>query len=140
MHKFLIYWWLIACLQMLGVAIAFKFGMYNMIVAVDYTKITLLILGIHLLASIITGYYTWKKQNKTDVLWYIAETQLSLGMIGTLIGFMIMLNAAFGHVDASNIEAIKTTILQIGSGMGIAIRATLLGLISGVIIKFGKML
>lgn len=123
------------CLQVLGVVIAWKFGMYDMIIAVDHTHITVLIILVHIVASLLTGYSTWKRNPYTDVLWYTAETQLSLGMIGTLIGFIIMLNAAFGHIDSANLEAIKASIITIGSGMGIAIRATLLGLISGVLIK-----
>lgn len=124
------------CLQLLGLAIAWRFGMYEQIIAIDNTKITILIITVHIIATILAGYATWKRTNvTTEFLWYTAETQLSLGMIGTLIGFIIMLNAAFGHIEAASLETIKTSIASIGSGMGIAIRATLLGLISGVLIK-----
>lgn len=135
MSKHLLYWWLMVCLQVLGAALAYHFGVYNLIIKADYTKITIGILAIHVIATLITGYLTWRKKLNTDALWYIAETQLSLGMIGTLVGFIIMLTAAFGHNDAATLDSIKASIASIGNGMGIAIRATLVGLTSGVILK-----
>lgn len=135
MHKHLLYWWLMCCLQVLFLAIAYKFSIYDLIIKIDYTRITIGILLVHAIATIIIGYFTWKKISNTDALWYIAETQLSLGMIGTLVGFIIMLTAAFGHGDTATLESIKTSIISIGNGMGIAIRATLVGLASGVILK-----
>ena len=136
MHKYGLNWWAMACLQLLGFALAIQFGWYQEIISPDKTGITLLILGIHAISSLAIGWYTLRKQQPySEVFWYVAETQLSLGMIGTLIGFIIMLNAAFGHIASADIESIRASIVTIGVGMGIAIRATLLGLISGVLIK-----
>lgn len=136
MNRYMIYWWVICCLQILGFAVAAKFGLYTEIIGIDPTHITQLISFIHVAASLIIGYSIWKQHEPfSDALWYTAETQLSLGMIGTLIGFIIMLNSAFAHIANGDMEGIKNSIAMIGVGMGVAIRATLLGLLSGVLIK-----
>lgn len=136
MNKYFIYWWVITCLQVLFFAICAKFGLYHELIGVDPTHITKLIAFIHIAACLIIGYSIWKRHEPfSEALWYTAETQLSIGMIGTLIGFIIMLNSAFGHISGGDIESIKNSIAMIGIGMGVAIRATLLGLFSGVIIK-----
>lgn len=136
MNKYLIYWWVIWCFQVLACATAAKFGLYQEIIGIDPTHITQLIASIHVLASLLIGWCIYAQRDPfTEALWYTAETQLSLGMIGTLIGFIIMLNSAFAHVSNGDLEGIKNSIAMIGVGMGVAIRATLLGLVSGVLIK-----
>lgn len=136
MNRYLIYWWVIWCLQVLACATAAKFGLYQEIIGTDPTHITQLIAFIHILASLIIGWCIYQQHEPfSEALWYTAETQLSLGMIGTLIGFIIMLNSAFAHIASGDLDNIKNSIAMIGIGMGVAIRATLLGLISGVLIK-----
>lgn len=136
MNRYLVYWWVIWCFQVLACATAAKFGLYQEIIGVDPTHITQFIGLIHIAASVIIGWCIYKKHEPfSEALWYTAETQLSLGMIGTLIGFIIMLNSAFAHIANGDIEGIKNSIAMIGVGMGVAIRATLLGLVSGVLIK-----
>lgn len=136
MNRYMIFWWVMCCLQVLGFAIAARFGLYHEIIGIDPTYITHLIAYIHIIASLIIGYSIWKQHEPfSDALWYTAETQLSLGMIGTLVGFIIMLNSAFAHISTGDMEGIKNSIAMIGVGMGVAIRATLLGLLSSVLIK-----
>jgi MotA/TolQ/ExbB proton channel family len=136
MNKYVVYWWVMWCLQVLGFATAAKFGLYQEIIGVDPTHITKLIGFIHITASLILGWCIWQRREPwSDALWYTAETQLGIGMLGTLIGFIIMLNSAFAHIATGDIESIKGSIAMIGIGMGVAIRATLLGLLSGILIK-----
>ena len=136
MNRYVLYWWLMWCFQVLAFATAAKFGLYQEIIGVDPTHITKLIAIIHVIASILIGWCIWQRREPwIDAFWYTAETQLSIGMIGTLIGFIIMLNSAFANIAGGDIDAIKNSIAMIGIGMGVAIRATLLGLLSGVLIK-----
>ena len=136
MNKYLIYWWVIWCFQVLACATAAKFGLYQEIIGIDPTHITQLIAFIHVTVSLMIGWCIYKQHEPfSEAFWYTAETQLSLGMIGTLIGFIIMLNSAFTHISNGELDGIKNSIAMIGIGMGVAIRATLLGLISGVLIK-----
>jgi ABC-type long-subunit fatty acid transport system fused permease/ATPase subunit len=61
---------------------------------------------------------------------------MSIGMVGTLLGFLIVLTSAFENVDTSDTQAMQDVIGQLASGMGTALLTSLMGLISSVILKF----
>lgn len=132
----MLYWWFGFCIQCLAAATAIHYGVAYEILGKDPFYITSFILFLHVGASLLVGnciYYS--KEPFVDSLWFTAEAQLSIGMIGTLIGFMYMFNHAFGHGSGGDIQHIKESIVYISTGMGVAIRATLLGLLSGVLLK-----
>ena len=68
--------------------------------------------------------------------WFAADAVTSMGMIGTIIGFLLVLGGAFADVDPTNVEAMKKVVENLTSGMGIALLTTLTGLITSVIMKF----
>lgn len=134
MTQAMLIWWLFFCLQVFGAVIGYHFDILNMIIAADPTYISMFILLIHAVTVLVIGYYTYKKDlSNTDSLWFVSETQLGLGMIGTLVGFIIMFSGAFSGVIST--ENIKNIITSIANGVGTAIWTTLVGLSSGLIIK-----
>ena len=56
-------------------------------------------------------------------------------MVGTLIGFMLMLSSSLGTVDPSDIESMKAVIGDMSSGMSTALVTTLTGLVFSLFIK-----
>ena len=83
---------------------------------------------------VVSFHYTYKKDlSNIEPLWFVSETQLGLGMVGTLVGFIIMFSGAFSGVVST--ENIKTIITSIATGVGTAIWTTWVGLSSGLIIK-----
>ena len=66
--------------------------------------------------------------------WFWSDNVLSLGMIGTVIGFMTMLSG-FITLDIADPESVQSIIAQLGSGMATALTTTLVGLIVSVLIK-----
>lgn len=132
-HAMLI-WWFFFCLQVFGALVGYHFDVFNMIVAADPTFISMFILIIHAVTVLLIGYYTYKRDlSNIEPLWFVSETQLGLGMIGTLVGFIIMFGGAFsGTISTENIKIIITSIAL---GVGTAIWTTLVGLSSGLIIK-----
>jgi hypothetical protein len=134
MTQAMLIWWLFFCLQVFGAVVGYHFGVFDMIIAADPTYISLFILLVHAVTILIIGYYTYKKDlSNIDPLWFVSETQLGLGMVGTLVGFIIMFSGAFSGVISA--ENIKTIITSIALGVGTAIWTTLVGLSSGLIIK-----
>ena len=132
-HAMLI-WWFFFCLQVFGLVIGYHFDIFNMIIAADPTYISMLILCVHAVTVLIIGYYTYKRDlSNIEPLWFVSESQLGLGMIGTLVGFIIMFSGAFS--GAISPENIKNVITSIALGVGTAIWTTLVGLSSGLIIK-----
>jgi hypothetical protein len=134
MTQAMLIWWFFFCLQIFGAVIGFHFDVLDMIIAADPTYISLLILCIHAVTVLIIGYYTYKRDlSNLEPLWFVSETQLGLGMVGTLVGFIIMFSGAFA--TGLTAENIKTVITAIALGVGTAIWTTLVGLTSGLIIK-----
>lgn len=127
-------WWFFFCLQVFGAVVGYHFGVLDMIIAADPTYISLFILIIHTITVAMIGYYTYRRDmSNIEPLWFVSETQLGLGMIGTLVGFIIMFSGAFAAgVTAENI---KNVVTAIAVGVGTAIWTTLVGLSSGLIIK-----
>ena len=114
------------------------------IVDMDPTRLSLLILSIVVLSSLVMGYYSYLVQfRKIKIseqaltpLWYFSDTVLSIGMVGTLVGFLIVLTTTFQNIDQTNAAEIKRIISELANGMGIALITSLTGLISSIIMKF----
>ena len=67
--------------------------------------------------------------------WFIAESCLVLGLIGTVTGFILMLGTAFTELDVTNITSVQNALIKMSLGMSTALYTTLAGLISSLIIK-----
>jgi len=66
--------------------------------------------------------------------WFIADLLLSLGLLGTVIGFIAML-APISGLDAGDQSAIKAALAAMSGGMAVALYTTLTGLIGGMLLK-----
>jgi hypothetical protein len=66
--------------------------------------------------------------------WFIADLLLSLGLLGTVIGFIVMLGPISG-LDAGDQSAIKGALAAMSGGMAVALYTTLTGLIGGMLLK-----
>ena len=110
----------------------------------DPTYITFAVFVVFILTTLAIGYYSYKLQfknkypseSKLSPLWFSADAVMSLGMVGTLLGFLMVLTSAFQDVDTSSAEAMKEVIGQLAKGMGTALLTSLAGLIASIILKF----
>ena len=66
--------------------------------------------------------------------WFVADLLLSLGLLGTVIGFIAMLGPISG-LDAGDQSAIKAALGAMSGGMAVALYTTLTGLIGGMLLK-----
>ena len=66
--------------------------------------------------------------------WFVADVLLSLGLLGTVIGFIAML-APIGQLESGDQEALKSALTSMSGGMAIALYTTLAGLIGAVWLK-----
>lgn len=134
MTKHVLVWWLFICLQAFGAAIAHYYGIFYMLHLADPTYISFGILILHTITVLWIGYLTYREDNSNnEILWFISDTQLGLGMLGTLIGFIIMFSGVFGREITP--ENLKDAIASIAMGVSTAIWTTLVGLSSGLILK-----
>ncbi|MGB1091551.1 MAG: MotA/TolQ/ExbB proton channel family protein [Oceanobacter sp.] len=65
--------------------------------------------------------------------WFITGVLVKLGLLGTVVGFILMLNSVHGleNLDTSDI---KELMQQMTEGMGIAMNTTLVGLVSSILL------
>jgi hypothetical protein len=131
--KFVIFWIMLVA-QCLAGAFAYHMGLFALLSSADMTGISFVIMIVHLLAMIAIGIVTFLNYTKSNhVFWFISEAQLGLGMIGTLVGFVIMFSTVF--VGITSPEEISMALGAIASGVGTALWTTLAGLISSLLIK-----
>ncbi len=137
----LLKWWLIICLTILGLLTGVYFDLHNHIYDADVTKLSFLILTIFSCTSIWIGNKTYRLEKyaeyeqTTNVGWFMAETCLALGMVGTVTGFLLMLGTAFSNIDVSNSASLQKALGFMAVGMSTALYTTLVGLICSLIIK-----
>jgi hypothetical protein len=117
------------------------FDGFNYIWEMDKTKISFLIMVLYLLGTLYVGARIYRKESgaqidhtKTNGIWFVAEQFLSLGLIGTVIGFIIMLTSIFS-VDLSDTGNYSLLITNMLVGMGTALWTTLTGLIASMMLK-----
>lgn len=117
----------------------------------DATKLSFVLLTIFSVMSGWCGYKTWtlskfldndqtedylveKIEHLIEVGWFTSDLCLSIGMMGTVIGFIMMLSG-FANVDVSNMTTVQDLIKGLGTGMSTALYTTLTGLICSALLK-----
>jgi hypothetical protein len=65
---------------------------------------------------------------------FAADTMLKLGLLGTIIGFIMML-APIGGLDPENREAVRSSMSLMSDGMAVAMYTTLVGLAASILLK-----
>ena len=137
----LLKWWLIFCLTLLGFGTLYYFNMHSQLYYADVTKLSFLIIIIFMFTSVWIGRKTYDLEttsvidDKIDVGWFIAESCLALGMVGTVTGFLYMLGTAFENIDITNATTLQDALASMARGMSTALYTTLTGLIASLIIK-----
>ena len=66
---------------------------------------------------------------------FASDTLMKLGLLGTVIGFIIML-APIAGLDASDRALMKSSIALMSDGMTVAMYTTLAGLVGSILLKF----
>ena len=140
----LMMWFIGGLSVILGLEFAYFYGALQYIYDSDITKLTVAIAFIFCWQSLACGYQLSdqlslrrcrkKGLNTVERGWLWSDVVLSLGMIGTVVGFMVMLSG-FAEVDFSDTESTQGLIAQLSFGMSTALSTTLVGLIASVILK-----
>jgi len=142
-------WWLFFAIISLSIAIFFLTSGASIVFAADFTKISFLILALFYVFSIrqgvitykiskeltLTGDITTKYDYKNEVGWFVADILLTLGMIGTVSGFIYMLSTSFAGLSTLSIAGIQSALLKMSIGMSTALYTTAAGLICSLLLK-----
>tara|TARA_R110002096_G_scaffold68483_8_gene165259 strand:+ start:298 stop:708 length:411 start_codon:yes stop_codon:yes gene_type:complete len=123
-------WWFVFNTGLLVLVLGhIKFDLFNVLLQTDSTYLTFLIIGISILSSI-SMYFS-----RTDIHWFASDAVLSIGMVGTLFGFLMVLGQSFSEIDTSSVESMTLAISVLASGMSTALVTSLVGLIASLWLK-----
>lgn len=145
---FLKWWWFFTLIVALTVVLI-GFGVHEDLWNNDKTKLSYLILFIFYGMTLHCGYESWKlsqlangdikKLENIDTRhepgWFASDVLLTLGLIGTVSGFILMLAGAFGNLNIANVSSVQTALANMAVGMSTALYTTLTGLITSTILK-----
>ena len=128
--------WLLIVVPLTVIAIfAHFFGFYESIYENDKSWISFSVLGIFTLASIWIGCQTKRLSLKgTQFLWMTSDMCLTLGMIGTIVGFLMMLVGGFS-IQSGDAAGIQALLARFSVGLGTALYTTLVGLVCSMLLK-----
>jgi len=121
--------------MILSGAVTWYFSFVNFLYANDFTKLSFVIIAILFFTTLIIGYKYYKNNHDFEIEWFTSEVVISLGMIGTVVGFIFMLYAAFSELTVDDSAKLQQSMMLMAKGMGTALLTTLVGLISSVLIK-----
>ena len=145
----LLRWWLFAIIMILALFGAFQTGIIDEVYRVDVTGLSFLILGILTVMSVKCGIDTFRltslenvteknineAYSKAEIGWFVSDICLTLGMVGTVAGFIYMLSSSFANIDVSNVSSLQNVLAHMSAGMATALYTTAAGLISSAFLK-----
>lgn len=136
----LLKWWVQFSCIVFGSVVAYQLGWWHALWDADITKISIGILGVFAVTMLLTGYISKNYQDKKlqalgNYVWFASEAMITLGMIGTVAGFLLMLGSAFSNLDVTNIANVQAAIADMAIGMSTALSTTLVGLICSILTK-----
>tara|TARA_B100001057_G_scaffold500183_1_gene613974 strand:- start:2526 stop:2996 length:471 start_codon:yes stop_codon:yes gene_type:complete len=137
MEQSLLYKWVaLITITFFGFFILHMFDLWSALYDADKTKISFLIIIVWLIASAFVLYKIFKpKEVYDEMLWFTAESMITLGLIGTVSGFLIMLYSSFEGIDVTSTESLTESLGQMATGMSTALTTTLVGLGSSLNLK-----
>ena len=150
-HTLFLKWWLFMSAIMASSVLLAGLGLLGTLWEKDATKLSFVLLALFAVMSGWCGYKTWRlsvfiDSNKTEpyliekiehlmeVGWFTSDLCLSIGMMGTVIGFIMMLGG-FANIDINDMATVQGLIKGLGVGMSTALYTTLTGLICSALLK-----
>lgn len=132
-------WVMFAILLVLGTIIMFSLGWFRNVLSGDPTRLSTVNLFVFVFTTAWCGWLSWKASAGADATliahqlntgWFIANVHVVLGIIGTALGFFIMLRHSGDGADAGQQMA-----KQIQLGMATVLINTIVGGICNLLIE-----
>lgn len=138
-------WWLLFTIICISSVFIYYTGFFEEVWVKDSSYLSYATLVLFFITSLFCGgnIFCFCKNKNPDLKyyerleeigWFISELCLSLGMMGTIVGFIMMLSG-FESVDMSNPQTIQNLLSQLGKSMATALYTTIVGLVCGSLLK-----
>lgn len=135
MTKIFLKWWLLVVIQIVIVGTALVYDYHTYVLENDATYLS----GVIAILWIVTTYHIGKRiytsKDTFEIQWFTAEACMTIGMIGTVIGFLMMLGDSFTNLDLEDTSAMRETISSMAVGLSTALITTLNGLVASLFLK-----
>ena len=130
-------WWFVFNVGVLALAVGqFQFDLMNLLYGADSTYLSFLLLAIAVSTSVALGVVRKTvRGSDNNMFWFLSDAVLSIGMVGTLFGFLLVLGSAFTDVDTTSTESMTAAIAVLAAGMSTALTTSLVGLVSSLWLK-----
>jgi len=146
--KTLLRWWLFTSIILCAIVPLWVFEIFKDIYEADITSISFVIYGVFLLSMMISGLaayrvslgvnnqsYTEKTTKYVEVCWFLSETMMTLGLIGTVAGMIYLFGQIFIEIDPSNPEDLKAALSHMATGLSTAMYTTICGMVGALLSK-----
>jgi len=77
-------------------------------------------------------YYESKLKSPHDIGWFTADIMIKMGLLGTIVGFILMLDSVANITDF-DVTTMQKILSYMSSGMGTALYTTLTGLVCSML-------
>jgi hypothetical protein len=148
-YTILLRWWLFFSIALLGTLALFFSGLIYQVSQADVTKLSFLIFFVFVIFTVRTGMETYRLSNETrlsgprmalfyknsETGWFVSDMLLTLGMIGTVAGFIYMLSTSFVDLSFDNVTSMQGVLAKMGKGMSTALYTTAAGLVCSLLLK-----
>lgn len=136
MTRFWTIWTSFVAISIVSIVL-FQLGAVEFLIENDFTYISFVNLTILYIFNLVIVWKAYDPDYRSvDLQWFWADAVLSLGMLGTLAGFLMVLYSTFQGLDVSDTESMKAAIETLATGMGTALITSLVGLASSIVMKF----
>lgn len=131
-NKLLVLLFFLADLFLLGGM--YYFGLFTYVM-LDTSRITLAIIGLYLLGNVLFWMNDSIPENRMveRILIWIYMTLISLGLLGTVVGFLAVFDNLFTGINFADPSTFQKVLEQLGNGYSIAIVSTIAGLTTTIL-------
>ena len=128
-------WWFVFVVQAIGLGVFAYLDGAQYLLDNDRTYLSIVIIAVWRAVSGAVGWFTWRKQEKPEFLWFCTESCMTVGMIGTVTGFILMLSTSLATLDPNDVENMRSAIANMAVGMSTALLTTLSGLMATLMLR-----
>jgi len=141
LRKLFIQWFIVFAASIAGGLIAYNRGLIELFIKNDQSYICIIIMSLYMIGSFVAGHlaYNIRAMKKSIVdkqlaaLDFFADNFFVLGLLGTIIGFCIMMyNSLGGTPDPAQV------IVSLRTGLATAFYTTLVGIVSSFFLQIQK--